>query len=167
MNHFTNISPKELSQNPFTMFHNDWALVTAGSMQKHNTMTVSWGGVGILWNKEVATIYIRPQRYTYEFIVDNSLFTISVLPQEYKEALTLCGRCSGRDCDKVKDAGLTPIAVDDSVSFEESRLVLVCKKLYHSDIKPEQFHSDDVESNYPNKDYHRMYIGEIISAYIK
>lgn len=167
MNNFKEVSPKELADNPFKMLSNDWALVTAGDSSSFNTMTVSWGGVGVLWNKNVATIYIRPQRYTMEFIEANELFTISVLPSDYKQALTICGRVSGRDHDKVKEAGITPIDADGSVAFEEARLILVCKKLYHSDIDPNTFYDKDIEKNYPDKDYHRMYIGEIIQAYVK
>lgn len=167
MNNLKNITPNELNENPFSMFKNDWALVTSGTIDNYNTMTVSWGGVGVLWHKDVATIYIRPQRYTYEFIERNDYFTISILPQDYKEALTLCGRCSGRDHDKAKEAGISPIEVDNCVSFDEARLVLVCKKLYHSDIEPKHFYDSDLEKNYEAKDYHRMYVGEIVNAYIK
>ncbi len=167
MNNFNQILPKELNQNPFSMFHNDWALVTAGTIDNYNTMTVSWGGVGILWNKDVATIYIRPQRYTYEFIEKNDLFTISILPEEYKNALTFCGKFSGRDYDKAKETGISPIEADGLVTFNEARLVLVCKKLYHSDINPEHFYDNEIEKHYPLKDYHRMYIGEIVTAYNK
>ncbi|MEG0693079.1 MAG: flavin reductase, partial [Oscillospiraceae bacterium] len=148
MNDLKAISPKELNQNPFTMFHNDWALVTAGTIESYNTMTVSWGGVGVLWNKDVATIYIRPQRYTYEFIEKNEFFTISILPEDYKKALTFCGKFSGRDYNKAKEAGITPMALDGCVSFDEARLVFVCKKLYHSDINPKHFYDTELEKNY-------------------
>lgn len=167
MNNFMKISPKELIQNPFTMFQDDWALVTAGQPESYNTMTVSWGGVGVLWNKDVATIYIRPQRYTMEFIEKNEFFTISVLPQDYRQALSFCGKYSGRDYDKAKETGLTPVKADGSVAFDEARLVFVCKKLYHSDIDPANFYESELDKNYTLKDYHRMYIGEIIAAYSK
>ncbi|MFZ2539147.1 MAG: flavin reductase family protein [Oscillospiraceae bacterium] len=167
MNDYNKISPKELNQNPFTMFHKDWALITAGTIDSYNTMTASWGGVGVLWNKDVATIYIRPQRYTYEFIEKNELFTISIFPEDYKKALNFCGKFSGRDYDKAKEADITPVEVDGSTTFKEARLVFVCKKLYHSDINPEHFYDREIEKNYTLKDYHRMYIGEIVSAYIK
>lgn len=165
MTNFTSISTNELGDNLFRMLSEDWALVTAGTYSDFNTMTVSWGGFGVLWNKNVATIYIRPQRYTREFIETNELFTISVLPDSFKSALTICGRKSGRDCNKVEEAGITPVDFDGCVAFKEARLVLVCKKLYHSDIDPAAFYDSQIDKNYPQKDYHRMYIGEIVSVF--
>ena len=155
-----------ITDNPFKMIGKDWLLITAGTEEKYNTMTASWGEVGVLWNKNVATIYIRPQRYTKEFVDSNDTFTLSVLPEEYRSALQFCGTKSGRDYDKAKETGLTPIEVDGSVAFSQARLVLVCKKLYEDVIKPENFIDKSIESNYPIKDYHTMYIAEITAAYL-
>lgn len=167
-NTFHPVEPKKLSENPFSMLDDAWVLITAGDMENHNTMTASWGGVGILWNKPVATVYIRPQRYTYEFTEQNDYFTLSVLPEEYRDALAFCGRKSGRVCDKDKECGLTPFAaaeeIPQSIAYEQARLVLVCRKLYAQDLTPESFIDPTlVEKNYPKKDFHRMYIGEIVS----
>lgn len=157
---------KSLCENPFTLLSNDWMLITAKNGDKYNTMTASWGGFGVLWNKNVASIYIRPQRYTYEFVENSDYFTISVLPAEYKSALSFCGSKSGRDYDKAKECGITPIIADESIAFGEARLVLVCKKLYYTDIDPNNFYDTTIDSvDYKNHDYHRMYIAEIISAY--
>lgn len=165
---FTKIEPTELSDNPFSIFAKDWVLITAGDASKFNTMTASWGGIGVIWNKNVATIYVRPQRYTYEFLEANDSFTISVLPEQYREALTFCGKKSGRDCDKVSDCGLTPVAAGETIAFEQARLVLHCKKVYCSDLNPIGFCEESIDTtNYPNKDYHRMYIGEILGLYKK
>lgn len=165
---FTEISAKELNENPFKLIGDEWTLITAGTPDNYNTMTASWGGLGVLWNKNVVTIYIRPQRYTYEFIENNDYFTLSFFTQEYKKDLTFCGRHSGREYDKAKECGLTPIKIDETTTFDQAKLVLVCKKLYHDDIKPENFHDDLIDNqNYPNKDYHRLYIGEIIKVYSK
>ena len=143
-------------------------LVTSGVPGACNTMTASWGGVGVIWNKPVTTIYIRPQRYTYEFLEKNSLYTLSFFDEEYRAALKLCGYKSGRDMDKPKAAGLTPVELDGCAAFEEARLVLVCRKLYFSDIVPENLLDSTIDKvNYPAKDYHRMYIGEIVAAYTK
>lgn len=163
---FESVDLKQLPDNPFRLIGDQWTLVTAGSADSFNTMTASWGGVGVLWNKPVATIYIRPQRYTYEFLEKSDTFTLSFFSEQYRSALKLCGAKSGREVDKVKETGLTPVTEEGSVYFDEARLVFVCKKLYFDDIKPENFYTPDLEINYPNRDYHRMYIGEIQKALI-
>lgn len=168
MNNFRKTDPRELGDNPFRLIGDDWMLVTSGTQESYNTMTASWGGVGILWNKPVATVYIRPQRYTYAFIEKNELLTLSFFTEKHRKALAFCGAKSGRDCDKAKECGLTPFAVDGSTAFEQARLVLVCKKLYFDDIKPAHFLDAAIDgANYPGKDYHRMYICEILAAYQK
>jgi len=167
MNNFTEISPKQLGYNPFKLIGDDWALITAGNLHSYNMMTASWGGIGVLWGKNVATIYIRPQRYTYEFIEANEYFTLSFFEDDKKSALNYCGKYSGRDFDKAKECNLTAIKVGESVSFDEAKLILVCKKLYHHDITPDNFYDESIEKNYANKDYHRMYIGEIVTTLLR
>lgn len=164
---FREINIADLSFKPFELISKDWMLITSGDEQRFNTMTASWGGLGVLWHKNVATVYIRPQRYTYEFVEKNDLLTLSFFGEEYRSALTLCGSKSGRDCDKAKEAGLTPLFVDGTTAFEEANLVLVCKKLYFDDLEPKQFLDSEIEKNYAAKDYHRMYILEIVKAYQK
>lgn len=162
------IDIKELKGNAVSLFDDNWCLVTAGSGESFNTMTASWGAMGELWNKDICICFIRPQRYTYEFTEKNDLFTLSFFGEEYRQALTLCGRKSGRDCDKVKDAGLTPVEIDGSVSFKESEIIIVLKKVAFQDIDPKGFIDGTIdEKNYPQKDYHRMYIGEVVGCYIK
>lgn len=161
------IKVSELQDNLFDVLGKKWALVTAGTEKKCNTMTVSWGGFGIFWNKPVATIYIRPQRYTKEFIDTEATFSISVLAEEYREALKLCGSKSGRDVDKFQEAGITPAFEAGTPYISEAELVLVCRKLCEGDIDPSTF--ADMENdrvNYPNKDYHRYYIAEIEHVFI-
>lgn len=169
MNNFKCISPKELTNNAFKLIGDDWTLITSGNETSYNTMTASWGGVGVLWNKNVVHIYIRPQRYTYEFVEKNNYFTLSFFDtnnEAYKKALTFCGKNSGRDYDKAKECGITPIKAGESIAFDEAKLILVCKKLYHSDLDPANFYDETIENNY-NGDYHRMYIGEIVECLIK
>ncbi|MEE0957528.1 MAG: flavin reductase family protein, partial [Ruminococcus sp.] len=101
MSQFTEIKPQEITQNPFQLIGNDWALVTAGNAEKFNTMTISWGGVGIMWNKPVTFSFIRPQRYTFGFMQENGCFSMSFFDEEYRKALAFCGSKSGRDVDKV------------------------------------------------------------------
>lgn len=162
------INIKELKENPVSLFDDRWALITAGNMESYNTMTASWGAMGELWNKDVCFCFIRPQRYTYEFTEREEYFTLSFFSEEYRKALTYCGRFSGRDVDKAKETGLTATAFGNSVAFEEAEIVLLCKKVAFQDINPEGFIDSSVDSScYPGKDYHRMYIGEIVSCFIK
>ena len=159
------ISIKELKESAVSLFDDRWALITAGNKESWNTMTASWGALGELWNKDVCFCFIRPQRYTYEFTEREELFTVSFFGEEYKKALAFCGRNSGRDVDKAKEAGLTPAEIKGSMSFEEAEIVLVCKKLAFQDIDPKGFLDESIENNY-NGDYHRVYIGEIVKTYI-
>ncbi|MCD7847232.1 MAG: flavin reductase [Oscillospiraceae bacterium] len=156
----------ELTFNPFERIGNDWCLISAGNESGFNTMTASWGGVGILWGREVATCYIRPQRYTKQFVDGSDYFTLTFFPDGYKKALGLCGRVSGRDHDKPKEAGLTPLFTDGTVTFEEANLILVCRKLYAQKMTEDSFVDKEVLArNYPEMDLHTMYIGEIVKAY--
>jgi flavin reductase (DIM6/NTAB) family NADH-FMN oxidoreductase RutF len=165
-NDLQKIKPEEITQNPFKLIDDDWFLLTAGETGAFNTMTASWGGVGILWNKPVVFCFVRPQRYTYKFMESNQFFTMSFFEEEYRDALNLCGKTSGRKTDKIKATGLKPFeSPNGSIFFEQSHLMIECSKLYFSDITPDNFISGGIEANYPRKDYHRMYIGEIISCF--
>jgi flavin reductase (DIM6/NTAB) family NADH-FMN oxidoreductase RutF len=165
--HFTELNPYKLNENVFKLLDVKWMLITAGTADKYNTMTASWGGLGVLWNKSVATIYIRPQRYTFEFVEKNSIFNLSFFDKKYKPALNFCGSKSGRDYDKAKETGLTPvITTNGCISFQEAYLSIDCNKIYADNIKPEAFIDKAIiEKIYPTKDFHRFYIGEIIGCY--
>ena len=139
-------------------------LITAGTKDRCNTMTASWGGVGVLWNMPVAIAYVRPQRYTYEFMEAADTFSLSVLPEQYREALRLCGTRSGRELDKLAAAGLTVYDADGTPAIAQSRLIIVCRKLYAQDMKPENFIDQTLLSHYKAKDYHRQYVGEILQV---
>ena len=163
---FQKIEPQDINQNPFKLIDDDWFLLSAGNLETFNTMTASWGGMGILWNKPVVFCFVRPQRYTYKFMESNELFTMSFFTESHRQALNLCGKVSGRQTDKMKATGLKPIeSPGGSVFYEQARLMFECRKLYFSDIDPEHFLLDKINANYPKKDYHRMYIGEILSCY--
>jgi flavin reductase (DIM6/NTAB) family NADH-FMN oxidoreductase RutF len=165
-NDFSKIKPQDINQNPFTLIDDDWFLLTAGGLQSFNTMTASWGGMGILWNKPVVFCFVRPQRYTYKFMESNNLFTMSFFEETHRDALNLCGKASGRQTDKMKSTGLKPIeSPAGAVFFEQAKLMFECKKLYFSDIEPEHFLLESINANYPKKDFHRMYIGEITSCF--
>ncbi|OJU08161.1 MAG: flavin reductase [Clostridiales bacterium 43-6] len=163
---FKEITAKELEENPFRMIADEWMLVTAGNEAKFNTMTASWGFLGEMWNKDVAVTVVRPQRYTYEFIEKEELFTLSFYGDR-KDIHKTCGTKSGRDVDKVAEIGLTPVFSDGTVFFEEARIVLVCKKIFAQDIKEESFIDKDNLKWYPEKDFHRAYFGEILKVYVK
>jgi len=159
---FSLIKPEEIDENTFKLIGQDWMLITAGTPEKFNTMTASWGGFGVLWNKNVCFCVIRPQRYTYEFMEKSDKFTLSFFDDNYRDALKLCGSKSGREIDKVAAAGITPFKCsDEMVAFKEARLVLECRKLYFQDINPNNFIDPSIDKNYTAKDYHRMYVAEI------
>lgn len=158
---FKEIKPTELDENDFRLIGERWMLISAGDKQKFNTMTASWGGMGVLWNKNVAFCFIRPQRYTYEFVEKSDMFTLSFFGECYRDMLNLCGSKSGRDMDKIKATGLIPIHSDGTVYFEQAEIVVVCRKIYFHDFNPANFLDVNIDKNYPSKDYHRMYVGEI------
>ena len=159
------IDIKALKENAVSLFDDSWCLITAGNEEKANTMTASWGSVGFIWNKNALTMYIRPQRYTKEFVDANDTFTVSFLPEQYREALNLCGKISGREEDKITKAGLTLAYEDGTPYFEEAELVFVCKKMYVQEMKEECLEDASFDATYyPNKDYHYLYIAEITKA---
>lgn len=160
------IDASTLTFNPFEKLAKQWALVGAGSMDKFNMMTVSWGAVGVIWGKPSVTAYIRQTRYTKEFVDSCDTFTLTFLKDGNRDALNVLGSKSGRDMDKMKDSGLTPIEVDGEVMFEEAELVLVCRKRFVQDMPKENFvNQETLDKWYADQNYHTMYIGEIVVAY--
>lgn len=155
------IRPEELTTDPFTLIGRDWMLITAGTAARYNTMTASWGGLGVLWERKVAFIFVRPTRHTYGFLEHSTHFTLSFFDESGRAALQYCGTHSGRDGDKAKAAGLTVTEQNELIYFREARLVIGCRKLYHRDIDPGRFLDRAIDGMYPQKDYHRMYVGEI------
>lgn len=161
---FLETKPEQLTDNPFKLINADWMLITAGTQEKFNTMTASWGGLGVLWERKVGYIFIRPNRFTYEFVEAAPLFTLSFFDETHRKALQFCGTHSGRNTDKMKGTGLTPVHDKGLVYFSEARLVLGCRKLYYQDIEPSRFLDPAINDMYPQKDYHRMYVGEIVKC---
>ncbi len=158
---------REINESPVSLIGDNWALITAGNSEKFNTMTVSWGALGVLWGKPAAFVFIRPQRYTFEFFEKEEFFTVNLMGTENRDILTFCGRNSGRDCDKIEKTGLKPIYLENGVTFEQAEYTLLCRKSAAQDIDPKGFIDPSIESNYSNKDYHRMYIGEIVKVFKK
>ena len=155
---------RKLDFNPFVKFDEEWAIVTAGNRDGFNGMTISWGSAGILWNKEIINVYIKPCRYTESFTKENDYFTVSFFPKECREALNVMGTKSGRDCDKVKEANLTPVFLKNGVDYKEASLTIVCRKIYAapfvSELVPEFAH----ERYYTKEEEHVMYIGEVVEV---
>ncbi len=152
----------EFTTDILSVFDKKWALLTAGDKEKFNTMTVSWGGMGTLWGKPVATVYVRTSRYTHEFMEDNDYFTISFYPEEYRKVLTVLGSKSGRDMDKMHGSGLTAKEAGPSMTFEEAEVTLVCRKLFRQELKAENMLPEIANTFYTGDAEHDMYIGEIV-----
>lgn len=163
-----------MKENIWDLIGKQWMLITAGSDAAHtqhfNTMTASWGGLGWLWNKPVAFLFIRPERYTHDFVERHEELTLSFLPTEHRHALQVCGTKSGRDSDKVAQAGLTAVDIAPGcVGFEQARLTIRCRKLFHTSFRPENFLDrkiiDSWYNDQPGGSLHDLYIVEIIEAY--
>jgi len=171
MKGFHSLPVRELAW-AFYLIGKEWLLITASGKDETgkeitNTMTASWGGVGILWNRPVAFCFIRPQRYTFTLTEQADRFSLSVLPEGYRAALQLCGTRSGRDTDKFREAGLTPSEHLGVPYPAEARLVLVCRKLYADDLKKDCFVDPTLLGNYKANDFHRMYVIEIEEVWEK
>lgn len=167
------INVQELMLNPMTKIAKEWMLVTAGTQERgYNTMTASWGHMGSIWGHgggmPTAVAYVRPQRYTKEFVDREALYTLAFFSGEYKDALRYLGTHSGRDGDKVAVAGLTPVFGEGYTTFAEASLTLVCRKLYRAPIVEEGFIDKAVlEDCYPQRDFHDLYIGEIVKVLVQ
>ena len=167
---YKQISPLAIEGNLMRQIASDWMLVTAGNKEKFNTMTANWGGVGYLWNKPVVFVFIRPERYTFQFIERSDGFTLTFFDENYREGLNLCGTKSGRDCDKVSEAGLTPHFTEHGYpAFTEARLVLECRKLYANILIRDNFlDNEPFRTHYSTKGgLHKMYIAGIVSAWVR
>lgn len=167
------IPVSELILNPMTKISKEWMLITAGTeADGYNTMTASWGHLGSIWGHggglPTACVYVRPQRYTKEFVDREDFFTLSFFSSEYHKALGYLGSHSGRDGDKVAAAGLTPCFGENFTTFQQADLTLVCRKLFRMPLKEEYFLDKSiVEDCYPSRDFHDMYIGEIVKVLVK
>lgn len=165
MNNFTEINVNSLNENFFTKIGKDWMLISAGDENKFNTMTASWGGIGFLWNKNVTFTFIRPSRYTLEFVDNNDYYTLSFFGGKMKNELTFCGRHSGRDVNKIQETGLIPLFDENAPYFEQADLVLVCKKLYKQSMTKDSFIETSIaDTVYPDNEFHYTFIGEIVKV---
>lgn len=164
MSNFIRQSAETLTFNPFQTIGKEWLLITAEKDGLVNTMTASWGGVGILFGKPVAYIFVRPQRYTKEFIDSSTHFSLSVLPEQYRKQLNYFGTVSGRTEDKIKNSNLSIEREDGVPYFSDAKLVMVCKKLFAQSVEESAFLDPSlIERWYKDKDFHTLYIAEIES----
>lgn len=149
---------------PFTPFDikDKWMLITAEKDGKVNTMTASWGSFGIMWNKEVVFIVIRPQRFTKEFVDSAESFSLTLFDKSYLTKLSYLGKVSGRDANKIEQTELS-VKYDNNIPyFEEAETAIFAKKLYAQPMGDEFFVDKSIiDKWYPSKDFHILYVGEI------
>jgi flavin reductase (DIM6/NTAB) family NADH-FMN oxidoreductase RutF len=152
----------------YAIWEHGWFLLTSGDFAAghYNTMTVSWGAFGCMWGRPFAQVVVRPHRYTFEFIETYPTFTLCAFSRDQRKALNLLGVKSGRDGDKIAQAGLTPLASAQVAApvFAEAELAIECRKLYWQDFDPAHFLDPALDKNYPRQDYHRVYYGEILAV---
>ena len=162
------IAPEKFIVPVARVWSRQWLLLAAGSLenQDYNIMTVGWGSFGVMWGKPFAMVVVRPGRHTRQFMEKSADFTLCAFPETHRAVLSYCGSRSGRDVDKVKATGLTPVPsrVVGAPGFDEAELVVECRKMYFDDFDPSRFLDPSLENNYPKKDYHRMYFGEIVAV---
>lgn len=162
------IPPANLTARTHHLWLKQWLLLTAGDFAEgeFNTMTVGWGSLGTMWNKPFAQVVVRPTRHTYGFMERYDTFTLCSFPESHRPDLQLLGTASGRDGDKIARTGLTPVAARSVAApvFREANLIIECRKIYFDDLRPTQFLAPEIEKAYPDKDYHRVYFGEILEA---
>lgn len=164
MSEFKEIKMQEFQVNPFEMVGRDWMLITAEKNGKVNTMTASWGGFGVLWNCNVAFIFVRQSRYTKEFIDGSNSFSLTFFePEKYQKTMAYLGNVSGRDENKIEKSGLSLKYEDGIPYFKEAETVVLCKKISRHFLSPEGFIKETVNPQwYADHDYHDMYIGEVV-----
>ena len=165
---YRELNPDEFKENVIRLIGKEWMLITAGKSSDVNTMTAAWGGLGYLWNMPVAFIFVRPQRYTFEFTEKYPNFTLSFFEKQHRKILNFCGKYSGRDFDKIKETNLRAFeSPSGNILFEQAKLNIECIKLYADDIKGPKFILPEIDRKvYPQKDYHRFYIGRIDHLWI-
>jgi len=161
------IDLRDVHLQPFQILDNDWAILVGGKEQP-NPMTVSWGGFGTLWNRAVVTVYVRPTRHTFGLLNAHPEFTLNFLPETLRSALDVCGERSGRDLDKWAASKLTrePSLAVAVPRVAQARLALECKVLAQLDLAPAGFLDPSIAALYPQKDFHRAYLGQVVKALV-
>lgn len=161
---------QDLTLNPFTAIAKEWMLITAGTQETgYNTMTASWGHLGSVWGHggglPTSVVYVRPQRYTTDFLNREDYYSLSFFPESYRSQLAYLGSRSGRNGDKIAESGLTPVFGNSCTWFAQAKLVLICRKLYSAPLIEAGFHDRSIlETCYPQRDLHQMYLGEVVKV---
>lgn len=165
---FAKIPVEELNDNVFHLIGDDWMLITAGKLDNFNTMTASWGTMGILWHMPVAICFVRPHRHTFGFMEASDHYTLCFLEEQYRYILQFCGTRSGKNVDKIAETGLLPLTTENgNIFYQQCKLVLECRKIYADRLNENSFIAEDLAGkNYPRKDFHKYYIGHIISCLV-
>ena len=165
---YKQLTPDKIPGNIIKMLNEDWMIITAGTDEKFNMMTAGWGGIGMLYSKPVAICFINPLNYTYQFMEKNDTYTFTFYTEAYRDALLYCGSNSGRNIDKVKGSGLTPITTPSgSKAFSEAWLIIECRKLVGQSLNNETLFDDKVKAEWEGKQLPKMFIGEIINVWVK
>lgn len=165
---YRRIAPDRIPGNIIKMLSEDWMLITAGNDTGFNMMTASWGGLGHLYNKPVSLCFINPARYTYQWMENGDTYTLTFYTEAYRDALDYCGHHSGKDGDKVKATGLTPITTPSGTkAFSEAWLIIECRKLVSQSLIPEALSDSELKTQWSGKPMHKMYIGEILNVWVK
>lgn len=162
---FEKVNINDLVFSPTYDIGEKWGILTGTDSDGFNSMTVSWGSVGVLWSKPCVFAFVRPGRYTYKFMERGEYFSLAIMPQGIHEKMAVFGSKSGRDVDKYQVSGFT-VCDEEGVKYpEEAETVFICKKIAAGDISPDWFIDETIDGkNYPKKDYHRMYVGEIVTV---
>lgn len=170
---YDKIEAKQLPDNVIQLISDEWMLITAGNKESFNTMTASWGGIGYIWNRPASFIFVRDTRYTYQFLQKEEYFTLSFFTEEHRGALRICGTKSGRDTDKIKESGLTPIQTPSGLmSFDEARMIIECKKMLVQELDyanlTDNYKAKIMEESYNNEpSKHQLFISEITNIWVK
>lgn len=166
---YDKIKATEIPDNAIKLISKDWMLVTSGAANNFNTMTASWGSLGEMWNMPISMMAVRSSRYTHEFLEKSDTYTLSFFTNDYKKALTICGTKSGRDTDKIKESGLSPILTPSgSISFGEARLIIECRKIYAAPFDKNAFVDQSIYDKwYMKESMHTMFLGEIVNVWVK
>lgn len=168
MSKFLEVKSEEFDQSTFKLIGKDWMLITAEKDGKANTMTASWGGLGIMWGLDVAYIVLRPQRFTKEFVDGSDTFSLTFFDENMRKTLGYLGTVSGRDENKIEKSNLTVLHEGQTPYFEEAKVALFCKKLYAQEFKPEHFIAQELNKKwYPDSDHHTLYIAEVTKILVK
>ena len=170
-NGYTKIKAMDIERNAVSLVAKDWMLITAGNESSFNTMTASWGTLGELWAKPVFMCFVRESRYTHQFMEASDYYTLCFFDEPHRDKLQLLGSKSGRDSDKIKESGLTPVVTPQgAMAFEEARMIIECKKLYSAPFAQENFNDEEIyKAIYTGHEtsMHTQYIGQIVHVWVK